>query len=445
MIAEYERAQIAERTRRGKRYRAQNGSVNVLSGAPYGYRYIKKTEATPARYDLIEAEVQVVREIYRLYTEEGWSIGGIVRWLNEQNVPTRKKIARWERTTVWAMLRNPTYKGTACFGKTETVPRQKITRPLRRRGGFSARCSAHCEREPAAWIEIPVPAVISEETFALAGERLKQNKIWSSRNTKEPSLLQGLLACQQCGYAYYRTSTRTSRHKLYYYRCLGSDDYRYINGRVCDSHPLRQDYLDGMVWEHIMRLLENPELIRSEIDQRKHEMREAAPTQRRKEELLKAKMRVQKGTDQLLDAYQEGLLSLDELRQRMPELRKRQEMLESELRSLESLAADQEVFMRLEENIEDFLASLRESAQQLNILERQKILRLLVKEVLVGKDTITIKHSIPISRGTERSQLPSYLLCKGRPLAPVGKPAAGPTGQGTGETETPFRKICRRL
>ncbi len=44
MIAEYERAQIAERTRRGKRHRAKAGLVNVLSGAPYGYRYVKKSE-----------------------------------------------------------------------------------------------------------------------------------------------------------------------------------------------------------------------------------------------------------------------------------------------------------------------------------------------------------------------------------------------------------------
>src|SRR6266704_2017901 len=44
MIAEYERAQIAERTRRGRRYRAKEGLVNVLSAASYGYRYIKKSE-----------------------------------------------------------------------------------------------------------------------------------------------------------------------------------------------------------------------------------------------------------------------------------------------------------------------------------------------------------------------------------------------------------------
>ena len=54
------------------------------------------------------------------------SIGAITRLLNERGVPTRRQISRWERTTVWAILRNPAYKGTACFGKTETAPRQRL-------------------------------------------------------------------------------------------------------------------------------------------------------------------------------------------------------------------------------------------------------------------------------------------------------------------------------
>jgi site-specific DNA recombinase len=66
MIAEYERAQIAERTRRGKRYRAQGGLVNVLCGAPYGYRYVKKSENSTAFYEVIEEQASVVCQVYRL-------------------------------------------------------------------------------------------------------------------------------------------------------------------------------------------------------------------------------------------------------------------------------------------------------------------------------------------------------------------------------------------
>jgi len=70
MIAEYERAQILERSRRGKRHRAHSGEVSVMSGAPYGYCYIRKTDEAPAAYTVVEAEARVVQAIYEMYTVE---------------------------------------------------------------------------------------------------------------------------------------------------------------------------------------------------------------------------------------------------------------------------------------------------------------------------------------------------------------------------------------
>jgi len=397
MIAEYERAQIAERTRRGKRYRAKAGSINVLSGSPYGFRYVKKSETVGSYYEVIEYEAETVRKVFKLYTETGFSIGAITRWLNDHNIPTRKRKAGWERSTVWAMLRNPAYKGTACFGKTELAPRQRITRPLRQRGGVSPRCSSNRERPREEWIEIAVPPLVSEETFALAQERLGENKRFSPRRTTEPTLLQSMLVCGECGYAYYRTSTCTSKRKIYYYRCLGSDDYRHANGRICHNKPIRQDYLDNVIWEQVLRLFEDPELIREEIHRRIQEIQDSSPTQKRKEVLDQQIARQQKGIEKLLDAYQEGLLELEELRSRMPELRKRKETLYTELRTLLATVTDQQTYLRLADNIESFLEHLRGTANMLDVLNRQKILRLVVKEILVYKDTIKIKHSIPVT------------------------------------------------
>src|SRR5271157_1799189 len=81
MIAEYERAQIAERHRRGKRHRAQQGMVNVLSGAPYGYRYVRKTDTSAAYYEVIESEADVVRVVFAIYTQQRFSINAIARLL----------------------------------------------------------------------------------------------------------------------------------------------------------------------------------------------------------------------------------------------------------------------------------------------------------------------------------------------------------------------------
>src|SRR5271157_1541438 len=431
MIAEYERAQIAERSRRGKRHRAHQGSINVLSGAPYGYRYVRKTDTTAAYYEVLDAEAIVVRLIYEAYTRQGLSINAIAHRLNEEQVATRTGTTRWERSTVWGLLRNPAYRGRACYGKTELRPRQRITRPLRQRNGLASRDSANHERPRQDWIEIAVPALVSEETFALAQEQLEQNRRHSPRRTIEPTLLQGMLVCERCGYGLYRTSTQTSARRLYYYRCIGSDAYRHLKGAVCDNPPVRQDQLDAVVWKEVMQLLEDPHIIQDELNRRLEAAKNADPLKQREDQLRRDQARLAKGMDRLLTAYQESLVSLEQLRCRMPELRQQDQAIQSELQSLETVAGDQAKYLRLVETLADFHARLQARAETLDVPERQKILRLLVKEVLVGRETITIRHSIrmpnsaPDPSGTPRPPHapepppmaqpdPCYLLRSGR-------------------------------
>ena len=420
MIAEYERAQILERSRRGKRHRARQGEVSVLSGAPYGYRYVRKSDDAAAYYEILEAEANVVRMVYDRYITQGLSIGAITRLLNERGVPTRKQVSRWERSTVWAMLRNPAYKGAACFGKTRMAPRQRITRPLRLRRSLASRDSAHHERPRDDWIEIAVPAIITDETFIRVQELLEHNKIHAPRRTIEPSIVQGLVSCLKCGYALSRTSTRSSARKIHYYRCIGSDAWRHLGGLVCDTRPVRQDLLDHLVWTEIVRLLEDPSLIQSELDRRLAAARTADPTQQREKALRYDLTRTRKSIDRLLTAYQEDLLSLDELRRRMPELRQREHAMQAELQAIVDQVSDRAGYLRLAETLAAFLARLHVSAETLDVHERQRIVRLLIKEILVGDDTIIIRHSIPIPpepSGTEPPSGQSYLLRSGRHFA----------------------------
>jgi site-specific DNA recombinase len=408
MIAEYERAQIAERCRRGKKHMAQQGGVNVLSGAPYGYRYVRKSDTSGAFYEVMDAEARVVRMVFEMYTQQRLSINAIARLLNERQIATRTGKGRWERSTVWGMLRNPAYRGTACYGKTEQRPRQRITRPLRQRKALPSRDVGGHERPRAEWIEVPVPALVNEETFALAQEQLEKNKRHSPRRTVEPTLLQGMLVCEQCGYGMYRTSTHTSKQKLNYYRCIGSDGYRRLNGPLCTNRPVRQDYLDAFVWSEIMRLLEDPGLIQTEIDRRREAAKKADPLRKREEELRREQARVEKSSERLVTAYQEGLLTLPQLRQRMPALQKQTQAVESELHSLKMASVDETKYLQLAESLAGFRSKLRLRAEVLDIEVRQQILRLLVKEVLVGGDTITLRHSIPFPQaGTGSSGSPA--------------------------------------
>src|SRR3989454_2160564 len=188
------------------------------------------------------------------------------------------------------MLGNPAYQGRAVSGKTQVIHAQPgWNRAARLQGRTTPRAVKTVDRPRAEWTEIAVPAIVSEDTFARAGQRLEDNKRFASRNSKIPSLLQGLAACSACGYAYYRGhTTTTAGNKIYYYRCLGSDDYRYEGGRVCDNKPVRADYLDTAVWDHLTTLLADPQLIRAEIDKRLAAARTSDPVTRERTRLQTA-------------------------------------------------------------------------------------------------------------------------------------------------------------
>jgi len=60
-----ERAKILERGRRGRRHAARSGSVSALTGAPFGYRYVSRTEGGGvARFEVVEEEARIVRVIF---------------------------------------------------------------------------------------------------------------------------------------------------------------------------------------------------------------------------------------------------------------------------------------------------------------------------------------------------------------------------------------------
>jgi site-specific DNA recombinase len=436
MIAEYERAQILERSRRGKRHRAKQGEVSVLSGAPYGYRYVRKTQDRPAYYEVIPVQAEVVRQVFDLYTRQSLSIGAITRQLNEQGIPTRMETSCWERSTVWGLLRNPAYRGMACFGKTHEASRVRGDNRSTRTRGRSAKHKPLTPQETPQdqWIQIPVPALVDERLFDLAQERLEENKKFSPRRTVEPSILQGLTHCARCGYALYRTSAKSSARKIYYYRCLGSDAWRYQGKARCHAKPIRLDLLEATVWNAVEKLIEEPSLIQAELDRRLEAARNADPVRLNKDRIAHALGQVERRMERLLTAYQEELMGLDELRSRIPDLRSRETRLKAELEALTSELEDQATYLRLAHTLGDFLARLRNRAQDIDTKAQQKIVRLLVKEVVVGEDSITIRHSIPSSqrplkgfaeygekggKTTDSTGVSeSYLLCTGR-----GRPA----------------------
>jgi site-specific DNA recombinase len=438
MFAEYEKAQIMERYRRGKAHRAKAGSVNVLSGAPFGYRYIRKTPESGASYEVVPHEAALVTEMFRRYADDGAAIADLRCWLTAEGVRTRTGKDRWDRSVIWGMLRNPAYAGTAVFGKTQAVHEPAgLNRTARLAGRTVPRQVRTQDRPREEWTRIPVPALVDEDTFDRAQQRLEDNKRFASRNTKVPSLLQGLAACASCGYGYYRTSATTARRKIYYYRCLGSDDYRYQGGRVCQNKPVRADYVDGVVWDHITGLLADPSLIRAEIGKRLDRARTSDPVTRKRAQLEQALAKTTASISAMITAFSEQLLTIDELRTRMPDLRARETNLKNQINALDAQTADRDAYLKLADDLEGFLARLRGNAATASTEDRQRVLRALVQDVLVGPDKITIRHRIPVrehasgsghhddTTDTEGDMRNSSLLRWGRDDAALGSSLPG--------------------
>ncbi|MGH8621946.1 MAG: hypothetical protein ACRET3_07405, partial [Burkholderiales bacterium] len=128
---------------------------------------------------------------------------------------------------------------------------------------------------------------------------------------------------------------------------------------MCDNRMVRQDLLDQIVWIEVIRLLEDPTLIQQELDRRLTAARSSDPTQKREQNVQRDLIRVGNSIERLLTAYQEELLSLEQLRERMPALRQREQTLRAELQAIADQATDRATFLRLAETLPTFLGRLR--------------------------------------------------------------------------------------
>ena len=163
-----------------ERHAARQGAVSVLSGAPYGYRYVgKRNGGGVARYEILEDEARIVRRIFAWIGRERISIGETCRRLQQEGIRTRSGKPAWDRSTVWGILRNPAYAGAAAFGKTRIGPMPVRLRPVR--GGSEQPRRAHgvYDVAPGEWISVPVPPLVDEELLggprATGGEPAPQS------------------------------------------------------------------------------------------------------------------------------------------------------------------------------------------------------------------------------------------------------------------------------
>jgi site-specific DNA recombinase len=397
MFAEYERAKILERSRRGKRHAAQRGSVNVLSGAPYGYRYITKQEGNgTAAYEVIEEQAAVVKQVFEWVGCDRLSIGEVSRRLKERGIRTATGKSWWDRSTVWEMLKNTAYMGSAGFGKTRTGERRKRPMPQRGHSTTPRRTGSTYDTSKQDWLLIPVPAIVDEALFETVQEQLDANRQQASERKRGARyLLQGLVKCSCCGYAYYgkKVSRSSAKGKVQYayYRCVGTDAYRFGGQRVCDNKQVRTDKLDEAVWNDVCQLLRNPNLLREEYERRLASFDE--PSAHRKG-LAKQVAQSKRTVNRLIDAYSDGVISREEFDPRIERARTQLAHREDALAQSQAADAEREALQDSLRCLESFASQIEGGLDSADWHTRREILRTAIDHIEVETDQIRIVYRI---------------------------------------------------
>jgi site-specific DNA recombinase len=420
MVAEYERAKILERSRRGKRHAAHVGNVTVMSGAPYGYRYVTKHEGGgKARYDILEDEARVVRQIFLWIGQERLSLGEVCRRLHRAEERTRTGRTQWDRSVVWGILKNPAYKGTAAFGKTRTGPLRPRLR-AQRNGSLQPRHAVSDYDVPREdWVFIAVPALIEAALYDAAQEQLAENRRRARQSQRGARyLLQGLLVCKVCGYAYYgkplSPSARKHRPRAYaYYRCCGTDSYRFGGHRVCANTQIRTDLVEMAVWHEVCQLLQDPHRLEREYHRRGHARPRGAKWET--PESLRAQIsQLQRGMARLIDGYAEGLIEKGEFEPRIKRMKQRVTTLEEQLHQWADEAVQQRELHLLIGQLETFVNKVQQNLAAADWGMKREIIRALVRRVEIDKQEVTVVFRVGPDLSGARPEKNSSQHCWGR-------------------------------
>src|SRR4051812_31951329 len=395
MFAEYERARIVERSRRGKRHLAQAGAVSVLSRAPYGYRYLGRREAEDgvARFEVVEDKATIVRQIFHWVGEERVSLSMVCQRLFEAGVPSPTGNARWNRSMIWTLLSNPTYAGQALFGKVVSLPWRPTLRPARGRAPIPKHLSRRIPALLENRIAIPVPPLVEAALFKGVQEQLEESRRrHRQRKQGVRYLLQGLLVCQACGYAFcgrWKAPPRSRGRQYHYYRCTGTDRSR-LNGRHrCEARPIRVEQLDAAVWDEIGRLLDDPARVAAEYQRRLQAVR-TGPRRPELETIERQLTRLRSGIGRLIDSYAEEVISKAEFEPRLASLRRRVAKLETEAMVLQDAAEQERSLQLVIGKFETFAALVRDRLEDADWDTRRELIRTLVQRIEIDGQHIRV-------------------------------------------------------
>jgi site-specific DNA recombinase len=338
VFAEYERAVIQERMRRGRVFAARQGRVN-WGNPPDGDTDVRKTVATPQHLVINETEAEVVRQIYRWCVEEPMSSYALHRCLTAQGIPPRKASPRgWAQRRVIEILRDSLYTGEAYDNRTQP---------------------GDVRWPKTDWIPVRVPALIDPETWEQAQTQLVRNRERAQRhNTQHPYLLRSLLVCGRCG----RRMVGTWSAQGERYLCALRSP-RYVPG-ACLGRSLGATTIESQVWDHVKTLLSDPEVLRRHDEQGHGDPAVDVHAEQERARLERKLTVLDREVTRLIDAYQAEVIELAELAERRHRIEDHGRLLRERVREIAQQRVDRAAEWRLLEGVDAFCASVRGAMEE---------------------------------------------------------------------------------
>jgi site-specific DNA recombinase len=392
VIAEYERAKIAERYRRGKLHRARQGEIPFWK-VSYGYRRVAHDGGGPARIEVFEPEAEIVRWIFRSYVEEGRSMRQIAFDLRDRGIPSPTGKPIWGTSTIGRLLRNEAYIGTMYYNRCE-----KLEGNVRR--GARDRKTRKRERPREEWVTIPVPGLIDRAAFDRVDQVSRDNNRWNPRGADaETWLLRGLIECGHCHVGCHCMKMRSGGKVHRYYWCRNHDVLRAgSEERRCPERNIRADELDTYVFEQVRDALLDPKQLiaaeRAVIAGAPIDENELVATQLKRLDALLD--RGERERTRLIDAYQAGLLELDDLTKRTRAVTARCDQLTNEKNALTERSVELATENRLRRRLAGFAERIAASLDELDTDGRRRLLQLVLETVRVTGWRVEIHLKIPL-------------------------------------------------
>ena len=390
-VAEYERTLIAERMRRGRQAKLRAGTLLPWTTAPFGYRLDPER---PRRADAVRTEpgeAALVAQLFDWYLEPQATIYRLARRLTDLGVPAPRGGPRWNVASVRGILRNPSYAGRALSNRTQVAPaRSRKSAMLPAGPGVS-----HAPRPEEDWIAVPVPPVVSEQTFAQVQAKLDANQQGAARNTRHEYLLRALISCGACRLG---CTGRQTAAGYRYYLCRGrTDPLRVAQGERCTARYIPAGQLDELVWADLCALLTDPAQVTRALARAQGGAWLPQELQARQATIGQALGQLERQQQRLLDAYLAEVVTLPELDRKRQDLDRRHATLLAQQRQLDAAARQKLELGAVADGIEAFCQTVRTGLATATFEQRRLLAELLIDRVVVTDGQVEIRYVLPAS------------------------------------------------